>query len=217
MTGSLLSLILGALLTTAAATAWGQSIYTCVDAKGRKLTSDRPIAECIDREQRELSGTGTVRRTLPPTPTAQERAEMEERERKAAEDKQRQADERRAARALLNRYPSRATHDAERAKALQAQQEVISSGLRRIDELAAQRKQLAVQTEFYKDPAQWPVSLHRQFDEHEQQVAAQRRFIASQEEEKARVNARYDEELARLKVLWAQRSTAGVPAKPPAR
>jgi hypothetical protein len=27
----------------------------CVDAKGRKITADRPIPDCIDREQQELS------------------------------------------------------------------------------------------------------------------------------------------------------------------
>ena len=223
MNRPLRDLLRGTLLAAAVAAAWAQSaapagpgIYTCIDAGGRRLTSDRPIAECLDREQRELSGSGTVRRTVPPSPTAQERAVIEERERKAVEDKQRQADERRAARALVARYPSRAIHEAERNKALQAQQEAIGSGSRRIDELAEQRKVLLVETEFYKDPAQWPAALQRQFDENAQQVAAQRRFIAAQEEEKARINARYDEELARLKVLWAQRSTAAQPARPAA-
>ena len=222
MNGSLRHLLLGTLLTAAAAaTAWAQArapgpgIYTCVDAKGRRLSSDRPIVECLDREQRELSGSGTLRRTLPPTPTAQERAVIEERERKAAEDKQRLLDERRAARALLGRYPNRAAHDGERLKALQAQQEVIGSGYRRIDELAQQRKAIAVETEFYKDPAQWPARLHRLFDENAEQVAAQQRFIAAQEEEKARINGRYDEELARLQPLWAQRNAGA--ARPPAR
>ena len=28
-------------------------VYTCVDAKGRRLTADRPIPECTDREQRQ--------------------------------------------------------------------------------------------------------------------------------------------------------------------
>lgn len=219
MLHSLRDPFLGTLLMAAAAMAWsqarapmGSAIYTCVDAKGRRLTSDRPIIECIDREQRELSGSGTVRRTLPPTPTPQERALIEERERKAAEERQKLTDERRAARALLNRYPNQAAHDAERVKALQAQQDVIATGLRRIGELNEQRKQLAVETEFYKDPGQWPSLLRRQFDENAQQVAAQQRFIASQEEEKARINARFDEELARLKSLWAQRSGAVRPA-----
>ena len=202
MNRSLRHLLLGTLLMAA--------------AKGRKLTSDRPILECIDREQKELSGSGTVRRTLPPTPTAQERAVIEERERKAAEEKQRLTDERRAARALLNRYPNRAAHDSERGRALQAQQEVIVTGNRRIEELSEQRKLLTVETEFYKDPGQWPSMLKRQFDENAQQLAAQRRFVASQEEEKARINARYDEELARLRTLWAQRSAGAAAVKAPA-
>lgn len=219
MIRSLRHLLPGTLLMAAAAlaSAQGSRIYTCVDAKGRKLTSDRPIVDCIDREQKELSGSGTVRRTLPPTPTAQERALIEERERKAADEKQRQSDERRAARALVNRYPNRAAHDVERSRALQAQQEVISTGARRIEELNEQRKLLVVETEFYKDVGQWPSMLRRQFDENAQQLAAQQRFIASQEEEKARINARYDEELARLRALWAQRSTAAAqPAPAPA-
>jgi hypothetical protein len=211
-------LLLGTLLMAATATAWSQGagIYTCVDAKGRKLTSDRPIVECIDREQRVLSGSGTVRRTLPPTPTAHEKALIEERDRKAADEKQRLTDERRAARALVSRYPNRAAHDAERGKALRAQQEVIATGQKRIDELSEQRKLLVVETEFYKDPGQWPSMLKRQFDENEQQLASQQRFIASQEEEKARINARYDEELARLRTLWAQRSAGAAQVQPPA-
>ena len=28
--------------------ATGGSIYTCIDAQGRRITSDRPIAECLD-------------------------------------------------------------------------------------------------------------------------------------------------------------------------
>jgi len=43
-----------------------QNIYSCVDAKGAKRTSDRPIPECSDREQRILNKDGTVKRVLPP-------------------------------------------------------------------------------------------------------------------------------------------------------
>jgi hypothetical protein len=46
-----------------------RSIYSCVDDKGRKLTSDRPIAECMDRVQNELNPSGTVKRVLEPQPT----------------------------------------------------------------------------------------------------------------------------------------------------
>jgi Domain of unknown function (DUF4124) len=78
--------------------AWGQAapssqIYTCVDASGKKLTSDRPIVECNAREQRVLNGDGSVRRILPPTMTADERSEAEARERDTAVERTRQKEE----------------------------------------------------------------------------------------------------------------------------
>ena len=53
-------------------------IYTCTDGQGRKLTSDRPIAECVSREQRQLNRDGSLRRTVPPTLTPEERAALRE-------------------------------------------------------------------------------------------------------------------------------------------
>jgi hypothetical protein len=59
--------------------------------------------------------------------------------------------------------------------------------------------------EFYKkDPARAPAYLRRQQDENAQSQLVQRRFIADQEGETRRVNARFDDELGRLKALWAQ-------------
>jgi hypothetical protein len=187
-------------------------IYTCVDAQGRRITADRPIAECMDREQKLLNGSGTVRGRIPPSLTASERAEQEERERRRAEEEMRRLEERRLDRALLARYPGQEAHDAERAKALQAVQDAIDSGRRRIVELQAQRHRLHEETEFYKTPAKWPARLKRQIDENQQQVEAQERFIAGQDEERRRVNTRFDEELARLKGLWAQRAAAAAAA-----
>lgn len=206
-------------LAAALGPAWGQGaatagpgIYTCIDAKGRRLTSDRPILACIDREQQELNPSGTVRRIVPPSLTAPERAALEERQRLEAAERQRELEERRVARALLTRYPNQAAHDAERARALQAQQDVIAAGQRRIVELSAQRRDLDRESEFYPSPAQWPPSLKRLIEENWQQVGAQQRFIAAQEEEKRRINARFDEELARLKLLWAQRGMLAAPS-----
>ncbi len=63
----------------------GQAIYTCVDAQGRRITADRPILECNDRDQRELNRDGTLRRIVPPPPTAAERAAAAEKARQQAE------------------------------------------------------------------------------------------------------------------------------------
>jgi hypothetical protein len=192
-----------------AAPAWAQapaggSIFTCTDARGQRLTSDRPIVECLDREQRELKKDGTVRRTIGPSMTAQERAAFEERERRLTEERQKQVDERRAQKALVTRYPNRAAHDAERVKALRAAQDVIAAGQHRVADLEEQRRKLQQEAEFYKDASKWPPKLKRQFEENDQLIAAQQRFVESQEEEKQRINAQFDDELSRLKVLWAQ-------------
>lgn len=221
MLGSVHAIAIAAALAAVGADAFAQRIYTCVDAKGRKLTSDRPIMECIDREQKELNASGTVRKTVPPSLTASERAVLEEQERKAAEERQRQAEEKRRERAMLGRYPNQAVHDAERVKALNAVQEVILAAHKRTQDLREQRGALDQEAEFYKkDPSKMPAKLRRQIDENEQMVAGQARFLAHQEDEKRRVNAQFDQELAKLKVLWAQARgvpAAAAPASAPAR
>jgi hypothetical protein len=209
--GSIHAIVLGAALAAVGADASAQRIYTCIDAKGRRLTSDRPIMDCLDREQKELNSSGTVRKTLGPSLTASERSALEDQERKAAEERQRQAEEKRRERAMLARYPNQAMHDAERVKALNAVQEVIVAAHKRTQDLRAQRADLDQEAEFYrKDPSKLPAKLRRQMDENEQMVAGQARFLAHQEDEKRRINAQFDQELARLKVLWAQ--ARGVPA-----
>ena len=181
-----------------------QSIYTCVDKQGRKLTSDRPIPECIDREQRELSPTGTVRRVLGPTLTEHERAALEVERRKELEERNRIADERKRERVLIARYPDKAAHDAERTLAIVQVDAVTATATQRIAELQARRKTLDTEMEFYrKDPAKAPMLLRHQLAENDEEVQEQRRFIAGQDQEKRRIHQRFDEELAQLRKLWA--------------
>lgn len=180
-------------------------IYSCTDARGRKLTSDRPIPECADRQQRVLNPSGTVRTIVGPTLTAAERAALEARTRREAEERARREEERRRERALLTRYPNRAIHDQERAEALAQIAVVRQAALNRVKELERQRKELDSELEFYaKDPAKVPPSLQRLIDENTQSMGVQQRFIADQEAEMKRVNKRFDEELVRLQPLWAQ-------------
>jgi hypothetical protein len=191
-----------------------EGIYTCIDAKGRRLTSDRPIIDCIDREQRELSPQGRVVRRIGPSLTAAERAAEEEKARRAAEERNRLAEEKRHDRALLVRYPDRATHDNERSQAIASIEEVINTAHGHLVELGAERKKLEQELEFYKgDAAKAPPSWRRKMQENDENVAAQERFIANQEEEKKRISARFDEELVRLKPLWAQSAPRAATAR----
>jgi hypothetical protein len=178
-------------------------IYSCVDAHGRTITSDRPIPDCIDREQRELNSSGTTRRRVEPTYTAKEQAERDERARQADLAAARQIEERRRERALLMRYPNDAAHERERKDALAQIDSVMQAARKRQGELLEERKKIDSELEFYKnDASKAPSSLRRQIDENNQSMAVQNRFIGEQEDEKKRVNARFDEERVRLKQLW---------------
>ena len=198
------------LLVACVTCAWAQSpppviagVYTCTDAKGRKLTSDRPIADCTDREQKVLNPSGTVRAKLGPSLTALERTEIERRERREIEERNQVADERRRDRALLSRYPSKEVHDGERRDAIFQVQSVIQTAQNRLMELAKQRVTIDGEMEFYKkDPSKAPAYLRRQLQENMESQVAQHKFVREQEAEIARINSRFDEELTRLRQLW---------------
>ena len=202
---------MGALLLLAGSgwVSWSQEspvisgVYTCIDAKGRKLTADRPITDCTDREQKVLNPSGTVKAKVGPSLTALEKAEIEQKERREAEERSRTADEKRRDRALLTRYPNRVVHDQERTEAMAQIKVVIQAAKNRLDELIKQRVGIDDEMEFYKkDPAKVPAYVRRQLDENVQSQAVQRRFIQEQEAEIRRVNARFDDELMRLRQLW---------------
>ena len=199
--------LLAAALVLAGAGACAQitpGVYTCVDSKGRKLTADRPIPECTDREQKILNPSGTVKERIGPTLTAKENAELEAKEKREIEERSHTADEKRRDRALLTRYPNKTVHDKERAEALVQISVVIQAAKTRLDELTKQRVVIDAEMEFYKkDPAKAPAYLRRQQDENIQSQALQRRFIGEQDGEIKRVNARFDDELLRLGQLWA--------------
>lgn len=179
-------------------------IYTCVDSKGRRLTSDRPIPECLDREQRELGNSGVVKRVVPPSYTAEERARIAAQRQAEEQQRARVAEEKRRDKALLVRYPTQAMHDKERTEALSQVDEVMAAVNKRVQELARQRKEIDTELEFYQgDPKKAPSWLQRKLEDNEQQTQTQKRFLADQTQEKQRINARFDEELAKLRQLWA--------------
>ena len=204
-TGLLLASLAGVTSTQAQQTA--QGIYTCTDARGRKLTSDRPIPECSDREQQLLNPSGTLKAKVGPTLTSQERANLETKVKAEQEELARLNEEKRRDRAQLVRYPTRAMHDKERAEALAQVGVVRQAATTRADELLRQRVDINKEMEFYKkDPGKAPPSLRRQVDEVTRSLAVQGRFIADQDGELKRVNVRFDEELVRLQLLWSRLS-----------
>jgi hypothetical protein len=176
-------------------------IYTCTDDRGIRRTSDRPIIECIDRNQRVLNADGSVKRIVPPTLTAEERAEREAVERKMAEERAALNDAVRRDRNLKARFPNEPTHQRAREAALEVVRVGMRTSQQRMKELEAERRPLTEEAEFYRGRPV-PARLKQQIEANETSVAATRDLIQTQESELQRINRIYDAELDHLRKLW---------------
>ena len=142
----LLALILGAIAVAAQAQVKAQ-VYTCTTATGRKITADRPIPECMDREQRELqTSTGRVNIVKPKQTEAERWAEREaqkqaERDREAALQQQRRDQQ------LLARYPDEAALEEKRSYMLDEIKKRWAPTLEEQAEIDARRKEISAAAE----------------------------------------------------------------------
>jgi hypothetical protein len=177
-------------------------IYTCVDDKGRRITSDRPIPECLAREQQQLNRDGSLQRSVPPAPTPEERAAQELRERRAADARALQADAMRQDRTLLQRYRTPEDHQRAREAALGVVRSAMAATEQRLAGLEHERKQYAQEAEFFRGRT-LPPKLQQSIEAAETSAAAQRSLAQNQRVELDRINRLYDTELERLKQLWA--------------
>jgi hypothetical protein len=178
------------------------AVFTCVTADGSRLTSDRPIPQCIDREQRQLGRDGSVVRVVPPSYTAEERAAREAAEQKAAAQRAALTEAARMDRNLMRRFPNEAAHNKARASAVGDVQSAIASSKKRLEVLAEERKPLETEAEFYKGKA-LPGMLKRKIDDNDAARQAVTDSLTNNEAELKRVNGNYDLELERLRKLWA--------------
>ena len=183
-------------LVLVCASGWAQSsaVYSCVDDRGRRLVSDRPIPECLDREQRVLGPSGVERQPLPPVLTKSEREQ-------AARERERIAEQRRLNQALLLRYPDRNAYEAARlqqAQQLDEVQAMARARLASLDELYLQaQKDLATQGSNPTPEAQRAVKAAQMA------VAAQKQSIETNELNRQRTMLRFDDEGRLLEKLWA--------------
>lgn len=187
---------------TAEPTGGKSGIYVCVDSHGRKITSDRPIEECLDRDQRVLNSDGSQRGVHERYMTATERAAYEDEQRRKQLEATAKMDAVRRDRNLLMRYPNEAAHEKARSAALDDVRTSIEISKKRLLDLERERKPLLSEAEFYANK-KLPAKLKRSLDDNEVSAEAQKTLIQNQEVEISRVTALYDAELAKLKRLWA--------------
>ena len=134
--------------------------------------------------------------------TAEERAEREAADRRLQQQRAEQTDAVRRDRNLMSRFPDEAAHN----RAREAAQDTVRAAIQATDvrqkELAAERKPLLEEAEFYKG-RQMPARLKQALDANDAGVEAQKASAANQEAELVRINRLYDAELTRLRRLWS--------------
>ena len=192
------------LQTARAAEPTSPRIFQCVLPDGRKVTSDKPIAECMNagKPQRELNKDGSEKAIVEAPPTEDEKAEREKIRRQREAERTAYEIEVRRDRDLLKRFPNEAAHGKAREKALDDVATSVRNSEARIKLLLQERKPLLDEAEFYVGKS-LPHKVRLALDANDASLEAQRSLVQNQQIEVVRINALYDAELARLRRLWA--------------
>ncbi len=204
-------LALGLILGLACADGWAQQqgrVYTCRDANNRILTSDKPIPECQDREQRILGRDGTTIQVIPAPLNAEQKAAREVELTKKREEDDRRREQLRKDKALLNTYENVDDIDSKRQRALQQVEREARESEKRMGILEKQASDNAAEAEFYKKKAM-PADLRRRIDENEAATRAEKLLYNSKRDEVAQVNQKFDDDKKRYIDLTTGKAMAG--------
>ena len=177
-------------------------IYTCKDASGKTITSDRPLPECQGREGRVLSKTGTTVQTIEAPLTDEQRAAREAEEEKKKEAAVLRAEQLRRDKALLSTYQNLDDLESKRQRALLQVEREMRESEKRVSLLEKAEQENKQEQEFYKRK-QMPGELKRRVDENEGALRAERLLLASKKEEIIQVNRKFDEDKRRYTELIA--------------
>lgn len=181
-------------------------IYTCIDSQGRRLSSDRPIPECLSQEQKLLRRDGSSKAVVPPLLSPEEKAKQDAARQKAEQARLARDAEARRDRTLLSRYPDRAHHEDARAKAQEPVTRQIELARQRLAELETESQALAAEREALQGKP-LPQALKARMASNEGSIEAQQTILRTQQAERERLTEQFDAELGRLKVLWSAAPT----------
>lgn len=181
-------------------------IYTCKDAAGHTLTSDRPIPECADRTMFVRQHPAQSQREIPRTKTAEERRKAdEEKERQKIADQledQRKRDEL----YLLANFKSETDIETTRQKSLEVVKEKIRVGteqMKGVDLLLAEL-QAEQHNSTSKSPAE-NANLQSRANQLVLSLKNSRESVARYEVEKKLINTQYDDILSRYRDIVLKR------------
>lgn len=174
------------------------SVFMCHISSERVLSSDRPIPECMEKEQRVFGPNGLVIDIIPPA------SELRAREQRLAQQKE--EEQLRAAIAgrkdhLLFIYPDAAAHDAKRQQDLEPLHNKLNASNEQIDFLEQQLSELKEAR-----AAQTP-SLNYTKEREEKlrnDLSVQQHIVTTLRQQIEFLNKKYDEEKKFLSEYWGK-------------
>jgi hypothetical protein len=180
-------------------------IYTCTTSTGKVITSDRPIAECLDRPQRELRPDGTVRRVIQPQLVGEDRLKAEEEKKQREQEEQARLEQVRRDKAILGAYQTEADLEAARRRSVRLPEDIIQASEQRLAEYQATHDQLLAKAGS-KGVSALTAREQRQLEDLAESIAAEKALVLRQTEELKRINARFDADLQRFRELTGGKS-----------
>ena len=79
---------------------------------------------------------------------------------------------------------------------------------KRLQALQQERDELQKRLDSFADPKKIPAYIKRNAETNQKNLEAQERAMANEQEERRLLNARFDDELARLKNIWQAQEDA---------
>ncbi len=175
----------------------GSGYYSCRDASGRLLTSDRPIMECLSREQRVHNNDGSVRRVIEAPLTPEQKRQREAERVRQEEEKERLEQARRRDQILLSSYSSATSIEQARLRAREEPLSGIAKSHSRLQQLNKERDALAAETEFYKGRAM-PSDLERKIKDNQRARQYEEDLLARRNEELRQIDERFEADRKRF-------------------
>jgi hypothetical protein len=171
-------------------------LYSCKDAAGHLLTSDRPIPECANRAVKVLRNNGLFQREIPAPPTEEDKRKAQiELERKKNEELLEEA-RLKEERYLLAHYSSEKDIELMRSRSLEVLKERIRLGKEQISTVSHILAQLqAEQQNNTKRSSTESAALQHRANEMERSIKKTKAINDSYEVELIRINAQYDQTL----------------------
>lgn len=180
------------------------AIYSCTDADGRVISSDRPIPACSNRPMRELNADGSLRRIIAPPMSKEQQKQHSAQEKQRQEENWARKVQQSRDRNLLLTFEDERSLESMRRRGLADIDNEIRLATQRILSLDKELKiaqEAAANWEQQNPRKQLPFAYQQRINDAANAILAEDALIADRHSERDRVNSRFDADATRLREL----------------